>query len=231
MKIVPGILVSDVKLFEDRVRLVEKFDDKFSWVQVDFIDGIYANNKTIRPSDVKLSKKLKLKYEAHLMVDKRNFTEWLNAAIEAGFHRILTQIESLEISQSAYVNMVKKAGCEVGISLDEETAVEVIDSNVYELLSVVQVMTIKSGFSGQKMNPLLLNKVQKLVRLRDRVPEWQFKIQVDGGVALSNFLMLKDFGVDMAEANSALFGGQKEFVNAKEMERVFKTNLNSFNKL
>ncbi len=210
MQIVPGILTDDIKIFEQRVELVRKGASQglIEWVQVDFIDGIYANNKTLRPRDIELgikNKGLGLKFEAHLMVDEDNLQEWMKGCYGVGFDRIMPQVEVVK-DQVSWVSLVKgEWGLECGLSIDAQTPILAIKEEVGRDLDVVQVMTIEAGFSGRKMKNELLEKVKQLSVVRDQLSV-NFQIEVDGGVKLENVNMLRDLGVDMAEVNSGLFG-------------------------
>ena len=71
MQIIPAILTQDpleLDLYLRKVRDSKKFDK----VQIDFIDGKFVNNITIRPAEVDLIPYLPLKFDAHLMVVEDN---------------------------------------------------------------------------------------------------------------------------------------------------------------
>ena len=109
MQIVPGILTNNLQLFKQRVGLAQEAAKKglIEWAQVDLIDGVFAEELTVFPSDLDVwSRKYDpLKFEAHLMVSKENLEDWLWRAIQdAGFDRVILQIESVDNQ----LEMVKK---------------------------------------------------------------------------------------------------------------------------
>jgi ribulose-phosphate 3-epimerase len=239
MQIVPGILTDDVGELERRLGLVVEAKKKgfaLEWVQIDFIDGVYADNITLVPTQVALSffKEKGLKFEAHLMVGKANLEQWVIECRLVGFDRIMSQAEVTE-DQKGFVSDLQNDAYEVGLSIDAQTSVSVLDRDVLERVDVIQVMTIQAGFSGQKMRPELLSKVSELLKIRNE-RNLQFEIEIDGGVKLEKVKMLKDIGADLVEVNSGLFGFMKtqehESMKAKkQMQKIFEENLEKFNAL
>lgn len=249
MTIVPGILTDDIEKLNRQVKMAVGLA---SWVQIDFLDGEYADNQTVRPREIDLRKLKKIglvdgdskletrnlkletmKFEAHLMVAKQNFRKWAEEAIQAGFDRIMPQIESLDMSQKEFVKWIKSEDIQAALSLDAQTPVSAIEEEVLVELDVVQVMTIKAGWSGQQMLPELLDKVKKLHELRIKNDELRYLTEVDGGVKLENVRLLKEMGVDLAEVNSGLFC-KAEFLKRGICEEVnkqeeFEKNLRRFN--
>jgi ribulose-phosphate 3-epimerase len=79
-------------------------------------------------------------------------------------------------------------------------------------------MSVNPGFGGQKFVNGSLKKVEKIAQLRGNR---DFLIEIDGGVNLENLLPLKNAGVDVFVAGSAIFG-QK---NRKDAIRSFRGRL------
>src|SRR3989344_5938767 len=98
MKIVPAILTSDPAELDGLLRQIRD-RKKFERVQIDFIDGEYANNKTIRPMDCDLIPFFPIKFDAQLMVVENNVWEWCRTAKKMGFDRIIPQVESISEPQ------------------------------------------------------------------------------------------------------------------------------------
>jgi len=229
MQIVPGILTNNLQLFKQRVGLAQEAAKKglIEWAQVDLIDGVFAEELTVFPSDLDVwSRKYDpLKFEAHLMVSKENLEDWLWRAIQdAGFDRVILQIESVDnqLEMVKKVKACKACEAEIGFSLDVETPVSVLDKEVLKKLDVIQIMTVKTGASGQKLMPEMLEKVRHLVEMR-RVQGLGFRVEVDGGVNLENIKQLRDLGVDLAEVNSGLYNNRDFIENSREFYQQIKT--------
>ena len=229
MQIVPGILTNNLQLFKQRVGLAQEAAKKglIEWAQVDLIDGVFAEELTVFPSDLDVwSRKYDpLKFEAHLMVSKENLEDWLWRAIQdAGVDRGIIQIESVgdQLELVKRIRACKACETEVGFSLDVETPVSVLDKEVLKKLDVIQIMTVKTGASGQKLMPEMLEKVRHLVEMR-RVQGLGFRVEVDGGVNLENIKQLRDLGVDLAEVNSGLYNNRDFIENSREFYQQIKT--------
>lgn len=182
IQIIPAILTQD--RFEARAELerIQKAGN-YSRVQVDFIDGEYANNFTIRPDELDMTPFLGLQFDAHLMVVEKNLTGYLKQARKVGYDRIIPQMES-----------ISNPGEFRGLALDVHSPVVVIEPYLHQL-EVVVVMAIEPGFGGQKFDSGVMEKVKQLSSLREQ-SKFRFKICVDGGVQKEQLAELEKAGVD-----------------------------------
>lgn len=222
MHIVPGILTNDIKVLKKRIEMAAGLVE---WVQIDFIDGIYANNETLGPIEmvdqVIAAQKQGLKIEAHLMVSPGSLDGYLIDCFMVGFDRIIVQIESVG-DQDEFVKQPidsRYGDFLLGLSLDAQTGIEILEDEVLRQLDVVQVMTIKAGFSGQELIPDLLNKVRQLKKIKEE-KGYKFLIEVDGGVNLETIKLVKEAGTDLAEVNSGLFKNGNFEDNLKNLKRL-----------
>lgn len=76
------------------------------------------------------------------------------------------------------------------ISINMNTSLDLIRPHL-EYIETVLVMTVKAGFSGQKMLPEPLNKIILLKKLKPSLEIW-----VDGGVNVETIKMISQFPVD-----------------------------------
>jgi ribulose-phosphate 3-epimerase len=182
MQIIPAILsVDKFEVFELLRKIRES--GKFERVQIDFIDGEYANNKTIRPVEVDLLPFLPLMFDAHLMVTENNVLAWSKTAEKVGFDRVIVQTES-----------ISNPGDFSGLALDIHSPVELLIPYLHNL-DVVVLMAVEPGFSGQKFNDGVIEKVRQLHKLR-RYSNYRYKICVDGGVLQEHVPILSEAGAD-----------------------------------
>jgi ribulose-phosphate 3-epimerase len=182
MQVIPAILsVDKFEVFD----LLKKVRDcgKFERVQIDFIDGEYANNRTIRPVEVDLLPFLPLMFDAHLMVTEGNVLTWSKTAEKVGFDRIVVQAES-----------ISDPGDFTGLALDIHSPVELLLPYLHNL-EVVVLMAVEPGFSGQKFDDRVIEKVKQLHKLR-RYSNYRFRICVDGGVLQEHLPILTESGAD-----------------------------------
>ncbi len=210
VKIIPAILTSDVG---ELLELLKRCEDVADRVQVDIIDGVFAENKTIDPS-VLANLDLNLSLEFHLMVKEPK--NWVERCARAGADSIVGQIEMMS-SQQEFVGRVQEVGAYVGLAIDLATQVSALDEAILNNLDSVLVMSVKAGFGGQEFDRKVLSKIQKLdeIRSRDTTP---FSIIDDGGVTMEAVDDARRVGVDEIVVGKRLFEGD------------LKTNIEKFTK-
>ena len=199
LKIIPSILTNN------RVELEEKLAfcvGEVSRVQVDVVDGVFTNNRTVDPA-LLADLEYNLDLDFHLMVKEP--VNWIERCADAGADRIIAQIEMMS-SQVEFVGKVQEKALYVGLAIDLDTPVSRLDPVVLTNLDVVLVMAVKAGFGGQKFHPEVLRKVKELdeIRARDKTP---FKICVDGGETEDVVDDSKIAGADEVVVGKILFSG------------------------
>jgi ribulose-phosphate 3-epimerase len=100
-----------------------------------------------------------------------------------------------------------------GIALVPSTPVSVLEE-VLPLIDLAMIMTVNPGFGGQVLIPQCLEKVKKLVKMRENAG-LDFKISVDGGITEDNAKEIKAAGADVLVVGSAFFKtpDKKGFIN------------------
>ncbi len=218
VEIIPAILTVDPQELRELIRQAE---DVVERVQIDIIDGVFAENKTIDPLVLRgIDTNLKLDF--HLMVKEP--VNWVEKCVSSGADkrslrsgdlRIIGQVEQMS-SQVEFVGKVQEVGASVGLGIDIDTPVSKIDSTILTNLDVVLVMSVPAGFGGQKFDPSALLRVSELneVRIRD---DTSFRICVDGGVKIENIGRIRKEGADEVSIGRRLFKG-----NLKENIKRFQ---------
>lgn len=202
VEVVPTILTSDAREAEEKIRRLEGLVKK---VQIDVIDGVFAQNRTIEPSAVE-GIETSLGLDFHLMTKEPR--DWVERAVRAGADRIIGQIEMMA-DQVAFLGKVQEAGLSVGLGIDLPTPVSSLDATILNNLDVVLVMSVKAGFGGQDFDEAALAKIKELdgLRQKDTTP---FKICVDGGVTPELVEDLAKAGADEVAVGRRLFAGEPE---------------------
>ena len=80
---------------------------------------------------------------------------------------------------------------------------------VLEDVDVVLLMTVNPGFGGQAYIPAMTEKIRQLRRMIDE-RGLDVKIEIDGGVKLSNAKELIEAGAEYLVAGSSVFNGEPE---------------------
>lgn len=202
----PGTENKDFSEIESKIENVKPF---VKAIHIDVIDGKYANNTTFADPEPfkKYTKELPgglrgqevadsgLVFEVHLMVEDplSHIKKWA----DAGFHRFIGQIEKMP-DQEAFVAEAQLYG-EVVLAIDKQSSIDDIKVPVDDLDAVL-VMTIQAGFSGQKFEEQLLEKVKTL---REK---YEFMaIEVDGGINDETIALAAEAGANRFVATSFLF--------------------------
>jgi pentose-5-phosphate-3-epimerase len=111
--IIPAILA---RTEEDYKKDIENVNGAGSleggWVHVDFMDGVFVDNKSVEV-EVVSKYPTDLKKEAHLMVMQP--LHWLDKLIESGFLRVIVHFEAEEVEKC--VEYLKGRGVEVGLAV------------------------------------------------------------------------------------------------------------------
>jgi ribulose-phosphate 3-epimerase len=199
IEIIPAILTGST---EELAEMLSKCEGNVGRVQIDVIDGLFADNKTIRPRDVaNLDTKLLIDY--HLMVDEP--VNWIDECVTGYADRIIGQVEKMS-NQIGFVGKVTEVGRKVGLAIDIDTPVSKLDPVILNNLDVVLVMSVKAGFGGQEFDDSVLTKIDQLdeIRSRDDTP---FRICDDGGITYDNIDDIRIQGVNEASIGKRLFKG------------------------
>lgn len=199
IKIIPSILTNNIWELEQLLKQAEGVVEK---VSIDIVDGQYANNKTIDPSTLN-EVETDLKFDYQLMTKEP--INWVEKCVRGQADRIIGHIEMMD-SQVEFVEKVQEVGKKVGLGLDIETPVEEIEQSILTDLDVVLVMSVPSGFGGQKFDKRALDKIKKLaeVRATDDTP---YVIHGDGGITLEYIDGVARAGADEVSIGKRIFKG------------------------
>src|SRR6185369_3720705 len=124
-KIIPGPLTSDLKELEKYIKEADSVVDR---IQIDVVDGIFADNKTVDPIAL-TNIETKLALDFHLMV--KDPINWIQKCVGRAEDRIIGQIEEMP-DQRKFVSEVLTNDNLVGLALDLDTPVTSLDQSVME---------------------------------------------------------------------------------------------------
>jgi ribulose-phosphate 3-epimerase len=206
----PSILSADFSKLKDEIELVSKYS---GMIHIDVMDNHFVPNLTIGPCVVNsLSKVTSLPLDCHLMIDKPD--SLIKSFVECGADLISVHIEN-NAHLNRTINLIKKEGILAGVAINPSTPV----SSLEEILSDVDfilVMSVNPGFGGQNFIKKSISKIRKIKELIVR-EGLDVKIEVDGGVSISNLKILKDAGADWFVAGSSIFSCKSPKDSAKEL--------------
>lgn len=187
-----------------------------SVIHVDIMDGHFVPNLTIGPPVVKsLRKVTKLPLDSHLMIE--NPDEFIPVFADAGIDWISVHQEACR-HLNRTLHLIKSHDCLAGVVINPATPVDTLDE-VLDIVDYVLVMSVNPGFGAQKFIPSTLHKMRRLTEIR-RERGLNFRIEVDGGVALDTVAEVVRAGAEILVAGNAVFGSGDPKKNAEELIRA-----------
>jgi ribulose-phosphate 3-epimerase len=178
------------------------------------MDGHFVPNISFGAGVMKsLNHKTLLPYDVHLMIE--NPDQYIDDFVTDKTAFITVHQEACRHLHRTVQN-IKSKGIGAGVSINPATPVNTLQCILGEV-DLVLIMSVNPGFGGQKFIPWTLEKVGQLAEIREQ-HGFHFQIEIDGGITLDNAAMVRDAGVDIAVAGSAVFGA----ADVTERVKAFK---------
>lgn len=166
------------------------------------MDGHFVPNLTIGPPVVKsLRPTTQAIFDVHLMIEQPD--QFVPEFADAGANWISVHQEAC-VHLNRTLQHIADHGCKPGVVINPATPVETL-TEVLDMVNLVLVMSVNPGFGGQKFIRGSLDKVRKLVRMREE-RGLDFRIEIDGGVALDTVGDIVAAGAEILVAGNAVFG-------------------------
>lgn len=214
INIIPAIMSDSLEEFKKEL---EKVWSKVSRVQVDVIDGKFAERETIKPEELNMIDTV-VAFDVHLMVSKPE--EWVSRCAMGGVDRVFGQVENME-DVVAFVGDVQAEGMAVGLAYDVDTPIDGLEE-VIDNLDAVLLLSVKAGKQGQEFDEKVLKKIKEVRKLSKKVT-----LVIDGGLNEKEIkkCLVAAWAEEMEEGtwerNSSLmdFAVGSELLNAKDVEK------------
>ena len=209
-----SILASDFAHLADEVAAAERGGGTI--VHIDVMDGHFVPNITFGPPVVKALRPItKLPLDCHLMIEDPD--DYIPAFAQAGANMISVQQEVCRNLHRTLQHITEHKVLP-GVVINPATPVDSL-IEVLPMVNFVLVMSVNPGFGGQQFLPLAVEKIAYLAALRKEMG-LNFRIEVDGGVALDTVASVVQAGAELLVAGSAVFEKGRTQQNAAELLRV-----------
>jgi ribulose-phosphate 3-epimerase len=215
VKIAPSIAAADQgRLAQEAAHLKEWGAD---WIHVDIMDGNFAPNLTFGPSIVKAIRKASdLPLDCHLMISNPEIL--LERFLQAGGNIMTIHAETVNPESLPRIEKkIREYKAKLGVAFKPATSLDSLDLSGCQV-SLITIMTVNPGFSGQKFMPEVLPKLDEANR---RFPDrFQTEIEVDGGVDQSNAKLISERGASVLVAGNAVFGQRDPMAALSELKKL-----------
>jgi len=184
MNVIPAILTDSFLTFQQELEKAKE-SSQVNTIQVDVIDGMFADDLTLTPLDLTVADFEPLKVDFHLMTEEPMDFVFECAGLREylPIRQIIGQIEHMS-HQLDFVEEVLRNGWQPALALDVFTPLESIDEEVWPQLRSVLFMSVEAGAQNQIFNRVALEKVREL---RQKFPHIErMNIIVDGGIKTLN---------------------------------------------
>ena len=195
----PSLLAADFSHLADAEGQIEASGAE--WTHLDVMDGVFVSELTFGAKMVADLRPLsRTVFDVHLMV---THPENLIAAFARAGADYITFHHEAAIHTHRILASIKDLGKKAGISIVPSTPVGAIEE-VLPFADLVLVMTVNPGYGGQRLISRCLEKVKRLVYLREE-NGYSYLISVDGGVNSDTVRTVREAGADVLVAGDAFF--------------------------
>lgn len=201
MKVSPSVISAKLEVLGEQ--LGECDNAGVDSYHLDIMDGHFVPNLTMGPELVKaIRRSTSRTLESHLMIERPD--KYYRNFIDAGSDILLVHQECL-VDFKKLISDIKEGGAGFGMVVNPETPF----SSVHKYLedsSILLIMTVHPGFSGQKFIEGVLPKVTEA---KEYIRDHGFKtqVEVDGGVNDITGKKIVDAGADILVSGSYIFSG------------------------
>src|SRR6267143_4141849 len=197
-----SILSADFSRLGEEIEAVERGGATI--LHVDVMDGHFVPNITVGLPVVKaVARVTHLPIDAHLMISEPG--RYAEEFVSAGAQMVSVHVEA-DAHLHRTVMAIKSAGAQAGAVINPATPIEALQE-ILDFVDYVLIMSVNTGFGGQKFIATALDKVRRLRRIIDQrgLP---VRIEIDGGIDMENIQKVVDAGAEIIVAGSAIFGAE-----------------------
>lgn len=195
----PSILAADFARLGADVADVQSRG--IEYLHIDVMDGAFVPNISFGPDVMKsLNGIASVPYDVHLMIEDPD--RYIEKFVTDNTEFITVHYEACS-DLSHTLEHIHSLGIKAGVSIKPGTVPEALDPWLGDI-DLILVMSVEPGFGGQKF---MENSVPKISYYSSKKAEngYGYIIEVDGGIGPANAHIVRDAGVELIVAGSAVF--------------------------
>lgn len=195
----PSILSADLTRLGEQVAAAAAAGAEA--IQIDVMDGRFVPNITFGPGTVAALRAVtNLFLDVHLMIVEPE--KYLAEFAAAGANRLLVHQETCPHLHRT-LQTIRGLNVEAGVALNPSTPLCMLEE-VWDLLDVVQIMTVNPGFGGQAFIHGQLDKMRTLAQIISARGA-NTRIAVDGGIDATTAPLAVEAGARILVAGSSVY--------------------------
>lgn len=207
MTITPAILTDSLQTLQSEVDRFLQLTPQPTAVQIDIIDGEFADNLTVEAGALHQVEFQKLAVDVHLItIEPGNVLPELKNL--PNLRSVVAQVERMSSIPEFVAAAKEDLGCQVGLSLDLYTKIEDLEEELEEVqrdISLIQVMGNKAGVQGQELHATALQTLKEVLDYR-RKHGLSWEVSVDIGMNAQTIPQVAQLGATEAVVGSYLQG-------------------------
>lgn len=198
VQIAPSMLSADFLHLQKDVEMVNEYADLF---HLDIMDGVFVPNLSYGfPIVEAIARSARKPLDVHLMIVSPE--KYIERFAKAGADMISFHLNATE-NPSMVLSQIRSLGLKAGLAINPDIEVESLFPYL-EQADYILLMSVFAGFGGQKFIETTYERVRTLKNELD-ARGINIPIEVDGGVSPTNASALRQSGVEILVAGSAVF--------------------------